>query len=72
MKRFFGVFVLTPAEQRLIVFVILLLVAVAWFKHQRNLENAVRPEPTPEISATPQGAAVSSPPKWRRFQTAVP
>jgi hypothetical protein len=63
MKRFFGVFVLTPAEQRLIIFVIVLLVAVAWFKHQRNVQNPVRFEPTPEISATPQGAAVSTPPK---------
>jgi hypothetical protein len=62
MKRFFGVFVLMPAEQRLIILVILLLVAVAWFKHQRNLENAIRLPPTPGISATPQGAAVSTPP----------
>jgi hypothetical protein len=63
MKRFFGVFVLTPAEQRLIIFVILLLVAIAWFKHQRNLQNPPMPQPALGASPTPQGAAVSKPPK---------
>jgi hypothetical protein len=37
MKRLFGIFSLTPAEQRVVIFVVLLLVAVAWFKHQRDL-----------------------------------
>jgi hypothetical protein len=37
MKRLFGIFVLTPAEQRLVIFVVLLLVASAWFRHQRDL-----------------------------------
>ena len=57
MKRFFGVFVLTPAEQRLIIFVVLLLVAIAWFKHQRALHsNAAAhftPAPTPTLSPPP-------------------
>jgi hypothetical protein len=52
MKRFFGVFVLTPAEQRLIILVILLLVAVAWFKHHRNLQNAPLPQPASTASPT--------------------
>ncbi|HYJ07326.1 MAG TPA: hypothetical protein VEX43_19510 [Chthoniobacterales bacterium] len=38
MKRLFAVFVLTPAEQRLIIFVVLLLVAGAWLKQQRDLK----------------------------------
>jgi hypothetical protein len=63
MKRLFGVFVLTPAEQRLIVFVVLLLVAAAWFKHQRDLQNTAKPLPAPGTSATPQGTALSTPPK---------
>jgi hypothetical protein len=55
MKRFFGVFVLTPGEQRLIIFVILLLVAVAWVKRERNLQNSRMPQLAPSASPTPQG-----------------
>jgi hypothetical protein len=54
MKRFLNLFVLTQPEQRLIIILILLLVAVAWFKHHRDLQNAMPPQP--------QGAAVSTPP----------
>lgn len=59
MKRFFNLFVLTQPEQRLIVVLILLLVAGAWFKHHPDLNNTVRPQPTPAMSPTPQGAAIS-------------
>jgi len=58
MKRFFNVFVLTHPEQRLIIVLILLLVAGAWYKHHRDLQNTVRPLPTPSASPMPQGAAV--------------
>ena len=54
MKRFLGLFVLTQPEQRLIIILILLLVAGAWFKHHRDLQNTAHPQP--------QGAAVSTPP----------
>jgi hypothetical protein len=62
VKRLFAIFVLTPAEQRLVIFVVLLLVAGAWYKHHRDLNVAVRPLPTPSASPLPQGAAVSKPP----------
>ena len=54
MKRFLNLFVLTQPEQRLIVILVLLLVAGAWFKHYRDLQNTMPPQP--------QGAAVSTPP----------
>jgi hypothetical protein len=54
MKRLLNLFVLTQPEQRLIVILILLLVAGAWFKHHRDSQNTARPQP--------QGAAVSTPP----------
>lgn len=55
MKRLFGIFALTPAEQRVVIFVVLLLVAFAWFKHQRDLsyESAPRATATPVISPSP-------------------
>jgi hypothetical protein len=37
VKRLFGIFVLTPAEQRVVIFVVLLLVAFALLKHHRDL-----------------------------------
>jgi len=43
MKRFFNLFVLTQAEQRLIIVLILLLVAGAWLKHHRDSQNTLRP-----------------------------
>jgi protein involved in temperature-dependent protein secretion len=57
VKRLFDVFVLTPAEQRLIIFVVLLLVAGAWYKHHRDLNYsaALSPAatPTPIVSSSP-------------------
>jgi hypothetical protein len=53
VKRFFNLFVLTPAEQRLIILLVLLLVAVAWFKHQRDLNYSVHPRPMQGASPTP-------------------
>ncbi|HXM33482.1 MAG TPA: hypothetical protein VN921_07495 [Chthoniobacterales bacterium] len=57
MKRFFAVFVLTPAEQRLVIFVVLLIVAGAWYKHHRDLRFSAAPRPaetpTPAISPLP-------------------
>lgn len=57
MKRLLGVFALTPAEQRLIILVVLLLVAFAWFKHQRDLSYESAPlssaAATPVISPSP-------------------
>jgi hypothetical protein len=49
------IFVLTRPEQRLIIVLILLLVAGAWYKHHRDLENTLRPQPTP------QGTTLSAP-----------
>jgi hypothetical protein len=62
VKRFFSLFVLTPAEQRLIILLVLLLVAAAWYKHHRDLNYSVPPQPASSMSPTPQGAAVSKPP----------
>ena len=58
MKRLFAMFVLTPREQRLVIFVVLLLVAGAWFKHHRDMTaddgpRQTEPSPTPLLSATP-------------------
>ena len=58
MKRFFAIFVLTPREQRLVIFVMLLLVAGAWFKHHRDTTADDGPRQT-ESSPTP---LVSPPP----------
>jgi hypothetical protein len=62
VKRIFNVFVLTSAEQRLIILLVLLLVAAAWFKHQRGLNYSVPLPPTPSMSPEPQGTAGSKPP----------
>jgi len=58
MKRFLNLFVLTQPEQRLIVILILLLVAGAWFKHHRDLQNTVLPQPKPNPSPEQTVAAV--------------
>jgi hypothetical protein len=57
-KRFLNLFVLTQPEQRLIVILILLLVAGAWFKHHRDLQNKIRLQPTPVASPEQTVAAV--------------
>lgn len=51
MKRLLAMFVLTPREQRLVIFVVLLLVAGAWFKHHRDL--SLNEAPRPAETATP-------------------
>ena len=57
MKRLLAVFVLTPAEQRLVTFVVLLLLAIAWSRHHRDLSFSAAPRPaeaaTPAISSSP-------------------
>jgi len=57
VKRLFSIFALTPAEQRLVIFVVLLLVAFAWFKHQRDLRYESAPPAstamTPVTSPSP-------------------
>jgi len=57
MKRPFAMFVLTPREQRLVIFVVLLLVAGAWFKYHREMSFGAAPRPTetatPVISPSP-------------------
>jgi len=50
VKRLFAIFVLTPAEQRLIIFVVLLLVAGVWYKHHRDLSYMAAPHPAPTAS----------------------
>jgi hypothetical protein len=51
VKRLFAIFVLTSAEQRLVIFVVLLLSAGAWYKHHRDLSSSAAPHSTP--AATP-------------------
>jgi len=53
VKRLFAIFVLTPAEQRLVIFVVLLLVMVAWYKHHRDLSYFAAPPATPALSPSP-------------------
>jgi hypothetical protein len=62
VKRFFNLFVLVQPEQRLVIVLVLLLVAGAWFKHYRDLNNTVPFQPTPSPSPLSQGAAVYKPP----------
>jgi hypothetical protein len=48
MKRILNLFVLTHAEQRLVIVLVLLLVVGAWFKHHRDFKDALPPPaPTP-------------------------
>jgi hypothetical protein len=53
MKRFFAIFVLTPAEQRLVIFVVLLLVAGAWYKHHRDVKLSAVSRPAQAAPASP-------------------
>jgi len=50
VKRFFGIFVLTPAEQRLVIFVVVALVAGAWIGHHREMRLNEAPRSAPELS----------------------
>jgi len=38
MNRLLAMFVLTPREQRLVIFVVIALVAGVWIKHERDKE----------------------------------
>jgi hypothetical protein len=55
VKRFLDIFVLTLPEQRLIIVLVLLLVGGVLFKHHRDLQNTLRPQPSPSASPSPQG-----------------
>lgn len=39
MKRFCAMFVLTPGEQRLVIFVVLALLVWTWLKHQQEVKH---------------------------------
>lgn len=50
MKRFLAMFVLTPGEQRVVIFVVLALLAWTWLKHQQEVKRetaAVLSSPSP-------------------------
>ncbi len=59
MKRLFAMFVLTPGEQRLVIFVMLALVIGVSIKHHRDMRvshlpgSSADPSPTPLMSPTP-------------------
>jgi hypothetical protein len=58
MKRLFAMFVLTPREQRLVIFVMLALVLGASIKHHRDMTvndgpRKAESSPTPLVSPTP-------------------
>jgi hypothetical protein len=58
MKRLLAVFVLTPPEQRLVIFVMLALVVGVSIKHYRDMNVDARPRAaqsavTPLVSPTP-------------------
>jgi hypothetical protein len=59
MKRLWAIFVLTPREQRLIIFVVLSLVVGVSVKHHRDMkvsrppQSSAEPAPTPLVSPTP-------------------
>jgi hypothetical protein len=59
MKRLWTIFVLTPREQRLVIFVVLALVLGVSIKHHREMKvnnlprNAEESSPTPLVSPTP-------------------
>ncbi len=66
VKRLFAVFALTPAEQRVIIFVVLLLLALAWFKHHRDFSYESTPPATAAV-ISPSRRACSPSPNERRF-----
>ena len=57
MKQFLAAFTLTRAEQRLVIFVVLLLVAAAFLKHHRDIKYEAQTSPsaavTPVMSPSP-------------------
>jgi len=50
VKRFFNLLVLTQPEQRLVIVLVLLMVAGAWYQHHRNSTYSITPQPTPTAS----------------------
>jgi hypothetical protein len=50
VKRFFAMFVLTPGEQRLVIFIVVALVLGASIKHYRDIQVYGGSEPSPEAS----------------------
>jgi len=50
MKPLFAMFVLTPSEQRLIIFVVLALVLGVSIKHHRDMSLNDRPKASAETS----------------------
>jgi len=50
MKRFFAMFVLTPREQRVVIFAVVALVVGAWVKHYRDMKPYGISEPSPNSS----------------------
>jgi hypothetical protein len=53
MKRLFAMFVLTPREQRLVIFVVLALVIGVSIKHHRDMRVNDEPGRNPAPSLTP-------------------
>ena len=53
MKRFFAMFVLTPGEQRVVIFAVLALVIGIFVKHHREMSLKDTPLPSLESSAMP-------------------
>ena len=49
MKRFFATFVLTPGEQRVVIFVVFALVIGILVKHHRDPNENVMPMPDSEL-----------------------
>lgn len=39
MKRFFAMFALTPSEQRVVIFVLLIFLGWTWLKHQQEVRR---------------------------------
>jgi hypothetical protein len=62
MKRLFAMFVLTPREQGLVIFVVLALVVGVSIKHYRDMRvndgprrSSIAPALTPVLSPAPNG-----------------
>ena len=53
MKRLWATFVLTPREQRLVIFVVLALVLGAFIRHHRDREVNESPRTVSEAALTP-------------------
>jgi len=56
MKRFFAMFVLTPGEQRVVIFVVLALVIGIFIKHHREMRLNDAQRSSSESWSAPLGA----------------